>query len=117
MAKLSLSEQLDRAVQAILAPAAGERRRDGAGLDARIAPLARLAEQLRGLPREDFKARLKAEFEGSTTMASKPAAASEQAQAAETQAEKKAGAQESYIPAGYNTITPYLTVVDAAGAD
>ncbi|MGA7915836.1 MAG: VOC family protein [Candidatus Acidiferrales bacterium] len=113
MAKLSLSEQLDRAVQAILAPAAGARRRDGAGLDVRIAPLARLAEQLRGLPREDFKARLKAEFEGSATMASKPVAASEQAQAAETQAEKRAGAQESYIPAGYNTITPYLTVVDA----
>ncbi|MFZ0086276.1 MAG: hypothetical protein WAK78_13395, partial [Candidatus Acidiferrales bacterium] len=78
MAKLSLSEQLDRAVQAILAPAAGARRRDGAGLDAQVAPLARLAEELRGLPREDFKARLKAEFEGGTTMASKPAVASEQ---------------------------------------
>ena len=74
MAKLGLSEQFDRAVQAILAPAAGTRRRDGAGLDARIAPLVRVAEQLRGLPRADFKARLKAEFEGSATMASKPVA-------------------------------------------
>ncbi|MFZ1975744.1 MAG: VOC family protein [Candidatus Acidiferrales bacterium] len=113
MAKLSLSEQLDRAVQAVLAPAAGEQRRDGAVLDERIAPLARLAEQLRGLPREDFKARLKAEFEGSATMASKPAVATEQGSTAITQREKTSGASESYIPAGYKTITPYLTAPNA----
>ncbi len=113
MAKLSLSEQLDRAVQAALTPAAGERGRDGAGLDARIAPLALLAEQLRGLPREDFKARLKAEFEGSTTMASKPAVASEQGAVATARHEQKPVAPESYIPAGYKTITPYLTVANA----
>ncbi|MGA7853172.1 MAG: VOC family protein [Candidatus Acidiferrales bacterium] len=113
MAKLSLSEQLDRAVQTVLAPVAGERGRDGAGLDERIAPLARLAEQLRGLPREDFKARLKAEFEGSTTMASKPAVATEHGTAAIAQREKTSGAAESYMPAGYKTITPYLTVANA----
>ena len=113
MAKLSLSEQLDRAVQAVLSPAAAEQRRDGAALDERIAPLARVAEQLRGLPREDFKARLKAEFEGSTTMASKPAVATEQGTAAATQREKTSGASEGYMPAGYKTITPYLTVANA----
>lgn len=115
MAKLTLTEQLDRAVQAVLAPSAGERGRDGAGLDERIAPLARIAEQLRGLPREDFKARLKTEFEGSTTMASKPAVAAEQGRAAATQQEKKSGLPESYMPAGYQTITPYLTVANAPG--
>ena len=115
MAKLSLSEQLDRAVQTVLAPAAAEPRRDGALLDERIAPLARLAKQLRGLPREDFKARLKAEFEGSTTMASKPAVATEQGTAATTPREKISGSPESYIPAGYKTITPYLTVPNAPG--
>jgi PhnB protein len=113
MPKLSLSEQLDRVVQAILAPAAGERQRDGDGLDPKVAPLARIAEQLRGLPREDFRARLKAEFEGSATMASKPAVASEQSTAVTTQQEKKSGSSESYIPAGYKTITPYLTVPNA----
>jgi PhnB protein len=115
MAKLSLSEQLDRAVQAALSPAAGERGRDGAGFDARIAPLARLAEQLHGLPRKNFKARLKAEFEGSTTMASKPAVATEQGTAALTPQEKTSGSPESYMPAGYKTITPYLTVPNAPG--
>lgn len=113
MAKLTLTEQLDRVVQAALAPAAGERGRDGVGLDERIAPLAHLAEQLRGLPREDFKARLKAEFEGSPTMASKPAAATGQGSAATTQQTKKSGSPESYMPAGYKTITPYLTVANA----
>jgi PhnB protein len=113
MAKLSLSEQLDRAVQAVLAPAAGEQRRDGAALDERIAPLARLAEQLRGLPREDFKEGLKAEFEGSKTMVSKPAPATERGAAATTQHEKTLGSPESYMPAGYKTITPYLTVANA----
>ncbi len=113
MAKLSLSEQLDRAVQALLAPTAGEQRRDGARVDERIAPLARLAEQLRGLPREDFKARLKAEFEGSTTMASKPVTASEHGTTATTQQEKISGSSEGYMPAGYKTITPYLTVANA----
>ncbi|MGC1171224.1 MAG: VOC family protein, partial [Candidatus Acidiferrales bacterium] len=97
----------------VLSPAAAEQRRDGAALDERIAPLARVAEQLRGLPREDFKARLKAEFEGSTTMASKPAVASEQGTTATTQREKTSGSPESYIPAGYKTITPYLTVANA----
>jgi PhnB protein len=115
MAKLSLSEQLDRAVQALLAPVAGQRGRDGASLDERIAPLARLAQQLRGLPREDFKTRLKAEFEGSTTMASKAVTASEQGTAATTQQEKISGSSESYMPAGYKTITPYLTVANAPG--
>ncbi|MGA8677514.1 MAG: VOC family protein [Candidatus Acidiferrales bacterium] len=113
MAKLSLSEQLDRAVQALLAPTAGEQRRDGARVDERIAPLARLAEQLRGLPRVDFKARLKAEFEGSTTMASKPVTASEHGTTATTQQEKISGSSEGYMPAGYKTITPYLTVANA----
>jgi PhnB protein len=114
MPKLSLSEQLDRAVQAMLAPGGAARRRDGAGLDAQIAPLARVAEQLRGLPRENFRARLKTEIEGSTTMASKPAAATEQGSAVATQPQERLGRQ-SFIPEGFKTITPYLTVANAPG--
>ena len=114
MPKLSLSEQLDRAVEAVLAPAAGTSRRDGDGLDPKIAPLARIAEQLRGLPRGDFRARLKAEFEGSAPMASKPApVSSEQGTAPTTPQVKKSGSFEGYMPAGYKTITPYLTVPNA----
>jgi PhnB protein len=114
MPKLSLSEQLDRAVQAILAPAAGERQRDGDGLDPKVAPLARIAEQLRGLPREDFRARLKAEFEGSAPMASKPATAATTEQgAAATQQEQKLKAPGSYIHPGFKTLTPYITVQNA----
>jgi PhnB protein len=64
MAKPSLMNQLDRAVEAILAhpaaplPAAG----------ARLAPLLRIAADLRLLPRADFKARLKAGLERNATM-------------------------------------------------
>jgi PhnB protein len=82
MPKPNLSEQLDRAIQALLTPSAAPRRRDGAALQAPIAALARVASHLRGLPREDFKATLRAQLEGRTPMASKPAAAPESQQTA-----------------------------------
>jgi PhnB protein len=113
MPKLSLSEQLDRAVEAVLAPDAGTSRRDGAGLDPQIAPLARIAEQLLGLPREDFRARLKAEFEGSAPMASKPVAATEQGTVVMAQQEQKSKVPGSYVRPGFKTITPYITVPNA----
>jgi PhnB protein len=76
MPKSNLSEQLDRAIQALLAPNAKARsRRDGAASKAPIAKLARVAAELRGLPRENFKALLRAQLEGRSPMASKPAAA------------------------------------------
>jgi PhnB protein len=65
MVKSSAFEQLDAAVQAIL-------RTPGASLpkmDARVAPLVRLAAELRGLPRESFRARLRSELERKSTMA------------------------------------------------
>src|SRR5580658_9047154 len=58
-------EQLNRAVEALLA------RTDGkpAKLDASVEPLVRVAADLRGLPREEFKSRLKSELlEGRKTM-------------------------------------------------
>jgi PhnB protein len=68
MPKLSRFDQLDQALEALLTqPAAGTR--SAAGLDARLAPLLRIAEELRDLPREDFKARLKSDLERSTSMA------------------------------------------------
>ncbi len=83
MAKANLSEQLDRAIQALLAPsAAGRKRRDGAAAQAPVAALARVAEQLRGLPREDFKAELRAQLEGRPPMASKAVSAPQARQTA-----------------------------------
>ena len=58
-------EQLDRAIEAMLAGAEAEPR----GTDPSLAPLLRIAAELRDLPRENFKARLKTELERSTSMA------------------------------------------------
>jgi PhnB protein len=58
-------EQLNRAVDALLARADGE----PAKVDASIQTLVRVAAELRNLPREEFKARLKSELiEGRKTM-------------------------------------------------
>ncbi|HZQ69830.1 MAG TPA: VOC family protein [Terriglobales bacterium] len=58
MPKLSLIEQLDEAVQAILSD------RDAVPeVDASLAPLLRIVASLRDLPREEFKARLKQDLQ------------------------------------------------------
>ncbi len=81
-------EDLDRLVAAVLYG------RDSAVPKAsrRLAPLARIAAGLHGLPREEFRASLNVELERSTTMATPAVAA---------------------IPQGYRTVTPYLTVREA----
>src|ERR1700733_11312537 len=94
MPKPNLSEQLDRAIQALLTPGPAARRSDGTAGAAPIAPLKRVAEQLRGLPRGDFKAALQAKLEGRTPMASKSVSAAQARQ----------------------TATAYLIVKDAARA-
>jgi PhnB protein len=84
-------EQLNRAVEALLA------RSDGrpAKVEASVEPLVRLAADLRNLPREEFKVRLKSELlEGRETMS--------------TVAEP--------IAAVHTTATPRLTFKDAAKA-
>jgi PhnB protein len=116
MAKPSLHEQLDRAVQAVLEGVASMAPRDGAAIDPQIAELAAIAEQLRGLPPSDFKERLKTELEGSESMASKSAATTEQSKHSRAQQEsgmQEATARPKHMPKGYRTITPYLTVADA----
>jgi PhnB protein len=96
MAKRNLFEQLDEAVQAILshpeAPSPLAERT--------ITPLVRLAADLRELPRVDFKVRLKAELERSTSMA--------------TVAEPAKSSPVNPIREGFHTITPYLIVHEAA---
>ena len=90
MAKGSLIEQLDQAVEAMLANPAAPLPR----VNARIAAPLRIAAELRQLPRADFKARLKADLERSTAMTSRAV---------------------KPIREGFHTITPYLIVREAAG--
>jgi PhnB protein len=89
MARRSRFEQLDVAVEAMLA------RPDAKVPDVgpALAPLLRVASELRDLPRQEFKARLKADLERKTTVTT---------------------ATVSYMPQGYHTVTPYLTVREAA---
>jgi uncharacterized glyoxalase superfamily protein PhnB len=88
MAKRSLIEQLDRAVQATLAhPEASL-----PSADTELAPLVRLAAELRDLPRNDFKARLKADLQRRTPVTTTTV---------------------NPIREGFHTITPYLVVHEA----
>jgi len=66
MAERTLSEQLDQAVQAMLARPRAKARRAGPNL----APLLEVAAKLRQLPRPEFRARLKSELERKAFMAS-----------------------------------------------
>lgn len=89
MAKRTLADRLDQLITQMQA----EYGEQGGQVDRRLAPLARLAADLRDLPRPEFKARLKKDLERRAAM-SAPAG--------------------SYIRAGFHTITPYVTVPQAA---
>lgn len=103
MAKRSRSEQLDQAVQAILArPDAPPPR-----ADSKLIPLLRIARDLRDLPREDFKARLKADLERRASMANM------QEQGATAARRDEAGRAVKPIREGFHTITPYLVAREA----
>jgi uncharacterized glyoxalase superfamily protein PhnB len=93
-------EQLDDAVQAVLAHVGAPPKAAG-----KIAPLVRLAAQLRGLPRASFRDRLRSELQARIQPSSNPAVSQE---------EKMATTIVSPIPAGYRTITPYIVVQRAA---
>ena len=89
MARHRASEQLEQAIQALLA---------GAGMNSlpaegETASLIRLAALLRDLPRPEFKARLRAKLEGKMV----PPAVS----------------TATYIREGFHTLTPYLQVREA----
>jgi PhnB protein len=73
MPKPSQSEQFDRIVAALLASPAAVPPNSGK----QLAGVAAIAGELRALPREDFKAQLKAQLEGGKTMVSQAVAAPE----------------------------------------
>ncbi len=69
MAKASVYEQLDAAVQAAVTRLSDAKAAPRGGADARVVPLIRVAAELRDLPREEFKIRLRKELERSASMA------------------------------------------------
>ena len=90
MANGSLIEQLDQAVEAIIANPEAPLPR----VNARIAAQLRIAAELRDLPRADFKARLKEDLTRRTSMTS---------------------TAPKQFREGFHTITPYLIVQEAVG--
>ena len=92
MNELELTEQLDLAITALLRNEAPP-----ASLDPEVNELARVATELRDLPRSEFKARLQTELEAETNM-----------NAAATEAPAKVAP----VRAGFRTVTPYLVVPD-----
>ena len=105
MAKQNPSQRFDAAVTALL------ERRDSfvpqAG--AELAPLVSLAMDLRDLPRETFRAKLKTELERGTTMATNASPARETSGGAQSGAAKV-----DWKRKGLRTVTPYLIVDGAA---
>ena len=100
MDNLSLIEQLDQAIEALIANPNAPL----ASADADVASLLRVAVELRELPREDFKARLRADLERSS-MSTKAQPATETPQPQQTAAKP--------IRKELHTITPYLAVREA----
>lgn len=97
MAKPSRSEQLNQALDALFVSANSSL----PVADAQIAPLLGVAASLRDLPRPDFKARLKADLQRRTSMASQAVPAVEKRKAVKP------------VREGFHTITPYITVNQA----
>lgn len=104
MRKRSLAEQLDNAVQAMLVslPPRPEEKPDR-----NLAPLMRVAQVLRGLPREEFRAELKTELQRRAEMNE----ATGQAASASGAAPAKAV---HYMRPGLTSITAYIVINRAA---
>lgn len=98
MSEVALTEQLDQAIEAMLrTPGAPP-----AVTDPQLSELLSLAAELRALPREDFKARLRNELEQEASMRI----------AGEPDQSGSAPAPGSPPRAVFHTVTPYLTVAD-----
>jgi len=94
MAKPVSVDQLDQAVQAMLASTDSV----PPSRDPELGALLRLAADLRELPRDGFKARLLADLERKASMTTAPA---------------KVPTPAHYVPKGFHTLTPYLIVKGA----
>jgi uncharacterized glyoxalase superfamily protein PhnB len=100
MDNLSLIEQLDQAIEVVIA----NRDAAPARVSEEIAPLARIASVLCDLPRADFKARLKNQLERRISMST----------ATETKQADEEATHSSVKPIreGFRTVIPYVVVSD-----
>jgi PhnB protein len=95
-----LSQQLDELVEALLSQGGAHAEYVLPPGDAKLASLVAIAADLRGLPHQDFKARLRTDLERRAIVSTK---------AVVTRKVRP-------IPEGFHTVTPYLCVKHAAGA-
>jgi hypothetical protein len=104
MPRRSRIDQLDKALQVMLARPDGRFVSGGEDFDPAVAALLRVARDLRDLPREGFKARLRIDVERSLPMenAARQAVTSQTPQPTET------------MPSAYRTIAPYIIIPRAA---
>jgi PhnB protein len=100
----SLTDQLDRAIQAMLEQSERQVARRREDYDPTVTALLGVARDLRDLPRQDFKVRLKTNLERSSQMenAAKQAISPDAAKHADT------------MPSGFHTIAPYIIVPRAS---
>jgi len=104
MAKRSLAEQLDEVLQAMLVSL---RPRPEEAPDRNLAALMRVAQELRELPREEFRATLKSDLQRRAIM-------SEGAAAPPARTGKAQAGAVHYQRPGLTSITPYIIVRPAA---
>ena len=107
MPKRSLIDQLDQGVQAMLARPASPLVNPVKSVDPNFARLLRIARDLRDLPREDFKARLRLDLERRAHMGSS-------AKPVRENDSREVTKQAEPLPGGYRTIEPYVIVPRAA---
>ena len=100
MPKRSLIEQLENAVQAMLARPDSRVVGPREDFDPSVAALLGIAHDLRDLPREDFKVRLRTNLERSLQMEN----------AAKQAISRDASKQADTMQSGYHTIAPYIIV-------
>jgi uncharacterized glyoxalase superfamily protein PhnB len=93
MSEVELTEQLDQAIDAMMAAGGVV----PAGVDEQIVELLGIAVELRDLPRTDFKERLQIELEQEAVMST---------------ATKEAPKKTEAVREGFRTVTPYLVVSD-----
>jgi len=106
----SLVEQLDQAVAALLANSEA-----ALGIGAEVEPFVRIAAELRDLPRQDFRVRLRKDLERIANMTTSKAASAVDLRPERSDLKSQISDLKSSKPAreGFHTITPYLAVKEA----
>ena len=109
MAERTLIEQLDDAIQAMLARPEAEVSASHLGVDEKLGPLLTIASQLRDLPRSEFKAQLKQDLLDGDKNHEKLEE--------HFDGDHRISSVVHYFPKGFHTLTPYIMLGSNAKAD